>query len=95
MAQRESFTAKDLSNAAAFLADVENWLGILGSGDDRSDPSDSDFAKKVEQLLGERKTARSNRDFARADAIRDELTALGVEVMDSVDGVKWRKKLTA
>ena len=54
---------------------------------------DDDFAARVEQLLSERTEARSNRDFARADAIRDELVELGVEVMDSAAGPKWRRKL--
>lgn len=52
------------------------------------------LAKQVEALLAQRAEARKNRDFARADAIRDEIDALGVEVMDTPEGTKWRKKLT-
>jgi cysteinyl-tRNA synthetase len=42
----------------------------------------------AEALLVEREQARADRDFARADAIRDELAALGWEVRDSADGAK-------
>ncbi len=44
----------------------------------------------IETLLAARKQARSDKDFDRADAIRDELTALGVEVKDTGKGVDWR-----
>jgi cysteinyl-tRNA synthetase len=44
----------------------------------------------VERRIGERVTARAERDFARADAIRDELLGLGVELMDGAGGTAWR-----
>ncbi|MEM6972081.1 MAG: cysteine--tRNA ligase [Pseudomonadota bacterium] len=44
---------------------------------------------RIEALLDERLAARKARDFARADAIRDGLTAAGVAVMDGPDGSTW------
>ena len=44
---------------------------------------------EVERLIGERQQARAARDFARADAARDELAALGVEVRDTPEGPVW------
>jgi cysteinyl-tRNA synthetase len=44
----------------------------------------------VEKKLEERKAARAGKDFARSDAIRDELAALGVEVLDSAGGARWK-----
>ena len=44
--------------------------------------------------LGERRDARAAKDFPRSDAIRDELAALGVEVMDG-DPLGWDWKVTA
>jgi cysteinyl-tRNA synthetase len=49
--------------------------------DDRSGPDDGALA-----LLAEREQARADRDFGRADAIRDELAELGWEVRDGADG---------
>ena len=47
---------------------------------------------RIEEMIAERKAARKAKDFARADAIRDELTAMGIELMDTREGVKWKKK---
>ena len=45
---------------------------------------------RVDQLVDERTAARRAKDFARADAIRDELTRMRVELMDSPTGTTWR-----
>jgi cysteinyl-tRNA synthetase len=47
-------------------------------------------AQQVEALLAERTAARAAKDFARADGIRRELTALSVEVLDTPAGTDWR-----
>ncbi len=44
----------------------------------------------VERLLAQRTAARSAKDFAAADRIRDELTAMGVVIEDGPDGPQWR-----
>ena len=46
-------------------------------------------ADRVEALLEERRNARAARDFARADAIRDELGAMGVVIEDGAQGTRW------
>jgi cysteinyl-tRNA synthetase len=46
-------------------------------------------APRIEALLEERRAARGQRNFARADAIRDELTAMGVAIEDSAQGTRW------
>jgi cysteinyl-tRNA synthetase len=55
-----------------------------------ADASD-DFATKVEALIVKRNTARANKNWADADAARDELNALGVVLEDSAQGTTWRK----
>ncbi len=42
----------------------------------------------AEELLAERERARAERDFERADAIRDQLAELGWEVRDGADGAR-------
>ncbi len=60
-------------------------LGPLGrSGEDR-------LAAEVERRIAERQQARKNRDFARADAIRDELKGQGILLLDTRDGVVWKR----
>ena len=46
----------------------------------------------IEALIAERRQARQERNFARADAIRDELAAKGIELLDSKDGTSWKVK---
>ncbi len=48
-------------------------------------------AETIETMLESRRDARRNKDFATADRIRDELTAAGITLEDSVDGTKWRR----
>ena len=47
---------------------------------------------EIEVMLEARKAARAEKDFARSDALRDELAAKGVEVMDG-DPLGWEWKL--
>ena len=54
------------------------------------DESDIDISK-IENLLAERETARNERNFERADEIRDELKEAGVEIEDTPKGSIWRK----
>jgi cysteinyl-tRNA synthetase len=51
-------------------------------------------AEEVAARLAERRDARANKDFGRSDAIRDELSGAGVEVMDGDPlGWDWRPTL--
>jgi len=48
-------------------------------------------AEDIEALIGKRNAARAAKDFAAADAIRDELAAAGIQIEDSPDGTTWRR----
>jgi cysteinyl-tRNA synthetase len=48
--------------------------------------------EQIEALVAERTQAKKARNFARADAIRVELTAKGVVLEDSKEGVRWKRK---
>ena len=47
----------------------------------------------IEALIQERSEARQNKDWARGDAIRDELLAKGVELKDGPAGTTWKVKV--
>ncbi len=47
---------------------------------------------QVEAMIEARQEARKSKNFAEADRIRDELLAMGIELMDTPQGVKWKKK---
>ena len=52
---------------------------------------DDALKEKIETLITERVEAKKAKDFARSDAIRDELTALGINIMDNAEGTLWEK----
>ncbi|WP_019894071.1 cysteine--tRNA ligase [Hydrogenovibrio halophilus] len=55
-----------------------------------SDDSALDEAR-IESLIEERAQARQNKDFARADAVRDQLLEAGIELLDGPEGTRWRR----
>ena len=69
-------------------------LGVLGESPDdwlAKDDEGGLSSDAIDQLLVERAEAKSNRDFARADAIRDELNAAGIIIEDGAAGATWRR----
>ena len=49
-------------------------------------------SEEIESLIEERIVAKANRDFERADQIRDDLEAQGVLLEDGPDGTQWRRR---
>ncbi|MEM6337776.1 MAG: cysteine--tRNA ligase, partial [Bacteroidota bacterium] len=89
--------ADDLNVASArsarmWLDRIEKLLGIKGNEPTRTESAEPDaFAQRVEAMIRSRNEARAAKDWTFADAVRDELTALGVELKDGADGTMWRK----
>ena len=52
---------------------------------------DDALKAKIETLIEERMKAKKAKDFARSDAIRDEISTLGIAIMDIPDGTLWEK----
>ena len=82
----------ELANAKADLLGGGALLGLL-----QQDPeawfkrgSERVDAARVEDLIEARRAARASRDFARADAIRDELAAMGIAIEDGPQGTRWK-----
>ena len=65
-------------------ADPQDWLSTAHK------PAAAIDAAWVEGLLTERTEAKNAKNFARADAIRDELSAKGIVIEDTAQGTKWR-----
>ena len=49
-------------------------------------------AEEIDALVKARTDAKANRDFERADQIRDDLEAQGVVLEDGPDGTQWRRR---
>ena len=80
--------------AKADLLAAGNLMGFLSAEPDAwfAGAADDDLRAKVEVLLEQRVAARAAKDWPKADAIRGELDALGVVVMDGPAGATWRLK---
>jgi len=64
--------------------DPAQWFGTAsGHGDDDA---------RIQALIDERTAAKQSRDFARADALRDQLAAEGIVLEDTAQGVRWVRK---
>jgi len=74
----------ELDEAFALVAAV---LDIIPTGDDAAGADDA-----IQRLVDERIAARADRNFARADEIRDQLTAMGIVVEDTPHGAVWHRK---
>jgi len=65
-------------------------LGIdIGSGTKTTEVGPSD--QEIEDLLEQRAQARAAKDFAAADSVRDQLTASGIIIEDTANGVVWHR----
>lgn len=48
-----------------------------------------ELKKQIEDLISKRAEAKKNKDFSKADSIRDELSAMNISIMDTALGVVW------
>ena len=90
-----ALAAEDLAEVARAAAEIRGALGVLGC-----DPFDPNYFEQsttnpevmgglVELALEQRAAARLRKDFAAADAIRDQIAALGVVIEDTATGTRW------
>ena len=72
------------------LSLISSVLGILE--DETFNEISEEFKNKINDMVLKRSEAKNNKDFKTADAIRDQLIELGVEINDSSDGTEWKLK---
>ena len=71
---------------------VEDFDRVLSLGLIAEEVQHSDELKEyVEKLIAERAEAKKNKNYARADEIRNELAAKGIVLKDTKDGTTWQK----
>ena len=90
--------AKTLATVKSCLQSAGAVLGVLETPASQALVELRDLRVKVlgidvsliDQKIADREAARAEKDWARADAIRDEMLEIGVEIMDGADGTSWR-----
>ncbi len=89
--------AEDATMAARYAAALRHFGGVLGL---LQQPPEAFLqggagaevdAAAVEALIQQRNDARAAKDWAAADAARDQLTELGIELEDTPQGTRWRR----
>jgi len=86
---RTAVPAADRDAALGTLRSLDQVLGLLEVAH-ASRAVDDDLAAWVEERIEARAAARKSRDFAAADAIRDELAARGIVLEDGAGGTRWK-----
>ena len=81
----ENTDLKVVKGAVKLLSDFASVLGLLYREED------DNLDEKVEKLIEEREEARKNKDFKRADEIRDILKEMNIELKDTRNGVVWKR----
>src|SRR2546426_2190480 len=85
----ETVSTPDLS-AGEKYALLATWDQVLGLDLERLAREDWQPSDEVDELVRRRDEARKAKDFATSDTIRDQLTAMGLEVMDTPEGTRVR-----
>jgi len=80
----DTSSAKLIEDTISLYKELGEVLGILYKNQEDLISDD------IKELLAKRAEARANKDWALSDSIRDELAALGIEVMDTRQGTKIR-----
>lgn len=75
---------------------LETWLNSLKEvlaifGLENLESTDDLLDEEVDALIQEREAARAAKDFARADAIRDQLKEQGILLEDTNQGIRWKR----
>jgi len=78
-------------DAPRLVATVVELAGALGVAVDAPARGDGVVDSAVEELVAKRQVAREAKDWATADSLREELSALGVVVEDTPAGPVWRR----
>lgn len=89
------YDGKQTVNAAS-LADIKLLVqyfvfDVMGLKDDQLAGESDSFDKLMDVVISMRNEAKQNKDFATSDRIRQELSAVGIQLKDSKDGTLWNK----
>ena len=92
---RRAYLCRSQKQATELFNEIRQcgqFLGLLHmSHEDWFSGGETEDREKIEQLVAARESARAEKNWQRADALRAELTQMGVAVEDSSKGVRWRR----
>lgn len=80
----ENNSKEMLEKTLELLKKLTRVLGIM-------EGEREEISEDIEGLIAERNAARKNKDFAKADEIRDKLKEMGIEIEDTRSGTTWKR----
>ena len=80
---KEKISKKDAEKIFELMKDFDKVLGILKTEKEK-------ISKDIKDLIDKREEARKNKDWEKADKIRDTLTKKGIILEDTSEGVRWK-----
>jgi len=92
ISEGNAYLAKADANAETIgllLQVLQEWDSVLGI---LAEEKEELLDDEIEQLIAERTEARKAKNWARSDEIRDLLTAKGIVLEDTPQGLRWRRK---
>lgn len=88
-----SFDSINVSSRDAIIKFIERVNNIINCFNMNGEKEiESEDEEKINKLIEERTLAKKEKNYKRADEIRDELNSIGIEIMDTPNGVKWKRK---
>lgn len=87
--QKETVFAECLDKANELFVKMNQVLGIVS---ETAEAQDDLVDEEIDRLIEERAVARKNKNWARADEIRDLLNERGIVLEDTPQGLRWRRK---
>ena len=88
---------KAKTNDATKLAALDDFDKVMGlnmlaaAAKKRADAPKEESDPVIDGMLAQRAAAKKEKNFAEADRIRDELKAMGIEIIDTPQGAKWKR----
>ncbi len=79
-----NLSEKDAKKVLAFLKEIDSVLGIMNFEEEK-------LSIELKDLIEEREKARKEKNWSKADEIRNQLKNKGIELSDTKDGVRWKK----
>ncbi|WP_157159448.1 cysteine--tRNA ligase [Brachyspira pilosicoli] len=88
-----SFDSINVSSRDAIIKFIERVNNIINCFNMNGEKEiESSEEEKINKLIEERTLAKKEKNYKRADEIRDKLNSMGIEIMDTPNGVRWKRK---
>jgi cysteinyl-tRNA synthetase len=83
-----ALSREEAAKVSILIADFDEVLGVIPK------PKEETLPTEAEELIAQREEARKAKDWKTADALRQQLKAMGITIEDTAQGIRWKKEKT-